>query len=94
MISRVSTTSQPTDRPLPAETHGLVQAITKREMVLPSLVFLASHRPLAFVVGQMLYVASPMAGLLGWSGCNGWADILSDPEGPAMLEQALSHGHE
>jgi hypothetical protein len=94
MNFRMSTTSQPANRPLPAETHRIVQAITERELSLPSAIFLTSHRPLAFVLGQLLYVAAPMAGLIGWSGCNDWADILSDPDGPALLEQALGHGRE
>mgnify|MGYP001821890278 CR=1 FL=1 len=91
---RMSTTSQPANRPLPANTQRIVQAITERELILPSAIFLTGHRPLAFVLGQLLYVAAPMAELMGWSGCSDWANTLSDPDGPAMLEQALGHGRE
>ena len=94
----MSTTSQPTAKPLPTLSAGVtekvLQSIRQHEMTAPVLLFLASHRPLAFVLGQMLHVATPMADLLGWSGCDDWADILSDPDGLATLEQALDHGSE
>lgn len=70
----------------------MLQAIRQHEMSAPVLLFVASHRPLAFVLGQMLHVANPMADLLGWSGCNDWANILSEPDGLSTLEQALDHG--
>jgi len=92
----MSTTSQPTAKPLPTksarEMTSVLQAIRQHEMSAPVLLFLASHRPLAFVLGQMLHVANPMADLLGWSGCNDWANILSEPDGLSTLEQALDHG--
>lgn len=90
----MSTTPQPTAQSLPLEAESVLQAIEQREMALPALLFLASHRPLAFVLGQMLFAAAPMADLLGWAGCADWADILSDPDGPSKLEMALQHGDE
>ena len=90
----MSTTSQPTAKPLPTESERVLQAIRQHEMTTPALLFLASHRPLAFVLGQMLHVATPMADLLGWPGCDDWADLLSDPDGLSTLEQALDHGSE
>ena len=98
MIIRMSTTSQPTAKPLPTTservTERVLKSIRQHEMTAPAVLFLTSHRPLGFVLGQMLHVATPMADLLGWSGCDDWAVILSDPDGLATLEQALDHGSE
>ena len=75
----------------PDATHveETLKAVQKRQMVLPFLLFVAGHRPLAFVVGQLLYLAAPLATLLGQERLMGWALLLSDPDGAALLESAL-----
>ncbi len=58
-------------------------------MAAPLLLFLAGHRPLAFVTGQLLHFSSPFGALLGLEGMNDWAELLSHPDGPALLESEL-----
>ncbi|MEZ4710029.1 MAG: hypothetical protein R3A44_22675 [Caldilineaceae bacterium] len=66
-----------------------VKYIQKREMALPVLLFFTAHRPLAFVAGQFLHVASPLAQLGGWRQWADWANLLSSPTGIDQLEQLL-----
>ncbi|MEZ4656091.1 MAG: hypothetical protein R2911_00800 [Caldilineaceae bacterium] len=66
-----------------------VNYIQEREMALPLLLFVAAHRPLAFVAGQFLHVASPLAQLGGWRQCADWANLLSSPAGIDQLVQLL-----
>ena len=73
-------------------TPALQRAISaghRREVALPLLLFVAGHRPLAFVVGQLLYLGLPGAVVLGWPHLGDWAALLSHPHGPPLLEQAL-----
>lgn len=84
--------SDPTAQTRQSEADRLLHSIQRHEMATPVLLFLAGHRPLAFVMGQLLHVAAPMADLLGWTGCDDWATILSEPDGPSTLEQALHNG--
>lgn len=64
-----------------------------RDLALPGLLFLAGHRPLAFLLGQgllwlepLLAWALPPEGRTLWQG---WARQLSHPQGPDTLEKAL-----
>jgi hypothetical protein len=68
----------------------LFRYIGQRDLALPLLCFIAGHRPLAFMAGQMLYLFEPLAGLLGQSSVRAWAALLSDPAGPALLTQTLT----
>ncbi|NJN80865.1 MAG: hypothetical protein HC802_00255 [Caldilineaceae bacterium] len=71
-----------------------VQAVARRALALPALLFLTGHRPLAFVVGQLLYVLDPCASLLGWRGGAEWAALLSDPAGPELLAASLKQAED
>ncbi len=66
-----------------------LQALAQRELALPCLLFVASHRPCAFVVSQLLYVLAPLAAILGLPAWQAWAALLSEPVGVAWLEQTL-----
>lgn len=82
------------------DTHGEIELLTPaiqatikasehRGLILPLLLFLAGHRPLAFVVGQLLHLSSPGAAVMGWSAVAQWAELLSHPNGPSRLEERL-----
>ena len=70
-----------------------VTFLARRKLAGPALLFAAGHRPLAFVTGQMMHLVDPVVRLLGFSGwdreANGWADLLSAPDGPAQILAAL-----
>ena len=67
-----------------------VDAIGRRQMVMPALLFLAGNRPLAFVLGQTLLVLQPLAALLGANGLAAWGELLSEPTGPSTLTARLA----
>ena len=67
----------------------VIDALARRKLTAPALLFLAGHRPLAFATGQLLAVVAPLAALLGQSVVGDWAELLSDPAGPSQLEQLL-----
>lgn len=74
---------------LPPAVQNMVAACTGRGLALPALILLAGHRPLAFVTGQALALAAPLAEIMGQHGIGEWAALLSDPEGPGRLLAAL-----
>ncbi|CAN5784341.1 hypothetical protein BH10CHL1_BH10CHL1_22820 [soil metagenome] len=83
-------TAQPVADPVQASTiHQSLQALEARALILPCLLFVASHRPCAFVVGQLLYVIAPLAALLGSQTWQDWAGLLSEPAGVTWLEKTL-----
>ncbi len=83
--------SQPLRHPHQALTLlPSLQALEQHELALPCLLFVASHRPCAFVVSQLLYVLAPMAAILGVRAWQAWAALLSEPGGVAWLEQRLA----
>ena len=61
----------------------------RRRMATPALLFLVSHRPLAFVTSQLLYALQPLADLLEIDTYTDFASILSTPDGQRRLEAAL-----
>ena len=63
--------------------------IRQRRMVLPAILFLAGHRPLAFTFGQILMMVQPLAALLGADGLGAWGRLLSQPGGPSALTERL-----
>ena len=67
-----------------------VEAVRRRQMILPALLFLAGHRPLAFLLGQMLLVLHPLAALLGADGLHVWGELFSQPTGPSALTARLA----
>lgn len=74
---------------LPPSIEETLAFLSRRQMILPALLFLAGHRPLAFVCGQCLMVGLPLGILFsGWP-LRAWAEVLSHPQGPQALEQRL-----
>ncbi|RIK40184.1 MAG: hypothetical protein DCC55_15815 [Chloroflexi bacterium] len=69
---------------------ALTQQLARLELLTPALCFLAGHRPLAFVAGQLLYLLEPLATLAGGSGLSAWAELLSDPRRLERLERIWS----
>lgn len=67
-----------------------LEAIRQRQMVVPALLFLAGHRPLAFLLGQTLLIMQPLATLLGLSQLGTWSELLSQPDGPSNLTARLA----
>ena len=70
-------------------SQQLVDACARRQLAGPLLLFLVSHRPLAFVCGQTLHLMQPLAGLLGIDACGEFAAELSQPDSARRLEDAL-----
>lgn len=64
--------------------------LVRGRLALPVLLLLASHRPLAFVAGQSLFLLSPLDILLPAARLTKWAQLLSHPEGAQVLEQMLA----
>lgn len=65
-------------------------AICQRQMVLPAILFLAGHRPLAFTFGQLLLIVQPLAVLLGSKRLDAWVRVLTHPGGPPALTERLA----
>jgi hypothetical protein len=69
---------------------ALRRVLARRNLLTPALLLLTSHRPLAFVAGQLLYLLEPLAGLAGQPRLQPWAELLSDPDRLAELERLLA----
>lgn len=65
-------------------------AVRQWQMVLSALLFLAGHRPLAFLLGQTLLTLQPLAALLGLDRLGPWAKLLSQPDGLSDLTARLA----
>ena len=74
---------------LPDSITQTVDVLARYELAAPALLFVASHRPLAFVAGQTLYGLAPLGALLGVGSLGEWAGLLSEPSGAAALMEAL-----
>lgn len=74
----------------PTELTPLVETIHRRQLTTPLLLFLASHHPLAFVTGQLLYLVMPLGLLLGWEGIGNWAALFSAPDASQHLTALLT----
>lgn len=72
-------------KPLPG-----LKFLAQRRMILPVLLLLAAHRPLAFVIGQSLWLCSPLELLLPQAGLGRWAALLSHPHSGLALEALLA----
>lgn len=59
---------------------SMIKELQKREMLTSVLLLLASHRPLAFIAAQLLYLIEPVAFLIGHNQCSEWAKILGSNE--------------
>lgn len=67
-----------------------LEAVRQRQMVLPVLLFVAGHRPLAFLLGQALLIMQPLAALLGLDRLGPWGQMLSRPDVPSNLTARLA----
>jgi hypothetical protein len=76
--------------PIIPEHIRLLAAIQRRQLAMPLLLFVAGHRPLAFLTGQALHLTAPLGLLLGWNEITGWAEWLSAPDAAEQLEAALN----
>lgn len=84
------------EEPLTLITPPIFKAISAaqaKELTQPLLLFLAGHRPIAFAVGQVLILGSPIGAMFGWHAIADWADLFSHPNGPSQLEQLLRQQH-
>jgi hypothetical protein len=66
---------------------GLIRLLAERELLTPALCFWASHRPLAFLTAQLLYLLEPLAALAGRPGLATWAALMSDTQWMEQLER-------
>jgi hypothetical protein len=65
-------------------------AIHSRQLSTTLLLLLASHRPLTFITGQLLYALAPLGALVGLERIDAWAALLSAPDANARLTTLLS----
>ena len=77
-----------------ADSRQMLEALRSRHLASAALLFAAGHQPLAFASGQLLHVVEPLALILGIRTCGVWARVLSHPEGPNALLEALNHAAE
>ncbi len=66
-----------------------MQEAANRGLSGPLLLFMAGHRPLAFVASQLLTLVAPTAALIGYPELQEWAELLSDPHSLDRLEHTL-----
>lgn len=77
-------------RPIsPEALDSALTGIRQRRMLLPALLFLVGHRPLAFTAGQALLLFTPLAQICGLNGLSAWASFLSQPDSHTALEAKL-----
>lgn len=76
---------------MPNDVERFAAKMQRRQLTNTLLLLLASHRPLTFVTGQLLYTLAPLAALLGWEGISGWAAYLSAPDAGQRLAARLTH---
>lgn len=81
--------SEPNDFSQLAATQ-LVATVHSRHLTTTLLLLLASHRPMTFVAGQMLYALAPLCALLGWEQLDAWAALLSAPDANQRLTKMLA----
>ncbi len=77
------------DIEIDATVDETLSAIRQRRMVLPAILLLAGHRPLAFTFGQLLLILQPLAVLLGSRRLDAWVRVLTHPNGPPALTDRL-----
>jgi hypothetical protein len=71
--------------------------LNQHHLSLPAWMLAESLRPFAWLVGQMALVGSPLAGMVGVSQWEAWAELLNDPEQydafcSALAEQVQGEG--
>ena len=73
-----------------SDLEQLTATVESRQLTTTVLLLLASHRPLTFVAGQLLYALAPSCALLGWDQASAWADLLSAPDANQRLSQMFA----
>jgi hypothetical protein len=69
------------------------EAIRRRGMTAPAILFLEANRPFSFIAGQALLVAEPLLGLLvGYEHVRDWGLVLEDRQSLELLIQYLEAG--
>lgn len=81
----IQSAPNPTRQP---EAHAAV-ALARRGLATTALLFVAGHAPLALVAGHGLALVAPVAGVLGVSGLQRWAELLINPDAAQQIEAAL-----
>lgn len=66
-----------------------LEYLAQRRMLMPALLLLSSHAPLAFATGQALWLLSPFELLLPGVHLGDWARLLSHPQGSNRLKNLL-----
>jgi hypothetical protein len=61
-------------------TPFMLHWLNRYHLTLPAWVLAESMRPLAWLAGQAALVGSPLAGMMGLSQWEAWAETLNDPE--------------
>jgi hypothetical protein len=74
----------------PTDLELFATTVHRRQLTMPLLLLLASHRPLTFVTGQLLYALAPLGALLGWESASDWAALLSAPDANQRLTKLLT----
>ncbi len=74
---------------IPTNLEHAAELLARREMVLPILLLISGHRPLAFVVGQLLYLLEPLGAWVFPEDWSSLALLLSHPHGLERLEDLL-----
>jgi hypothetical protein len=75
---------------MPTELEEFTKLVQRRQLTTPLLLLLASHHPMAFLTGQVLYGLMPVGLLLGWESIGDWAALLSAPDASKRLTAILS----
>jgi hypothetical protein len=73
-----------------SELEMFTSTVHRRQLTTPLLLLLASHRPLTFVTGQLLYMLAPLGLLLGWQSVNDLAAFLSTPDANQRMTTLLT----
>ncbi|MBX3052950.1 MAG: hypothetical protein KF753_15820 [Caldilineaceae bacterium] len=63
--------------------------LARSRMLVPALLFVSVHRPLAFVLGQTLWLCSPAEILVPAARLGDWAALLSHPQSGLLVEKLL-----
>lgn len=71
--------------------EALLNRLKERQLLQSVLLFAVAHRPLAFVVGQGLYLLAPLSELAGVRGLSEWAERLCDVKELKQLEDNVTN---
>ncbi len=81
--------SAPNQTGQPEAHAAAARALAGRGLSTAAVLFVAGHAPLAMVAGHGLALVAPVAGVLGVSGVQRWAELLIAPDAARQIEAAL-----